>query len=389
MLDHTKIGTLIAATAYVFASTAAAHAQSSTRAAQTDPRWYAWLGCWAANASETGEQGTSSSTTCVVPIAGSAAVEALTIARNKIVARDRLDASRPHALDGQGCHGMEAVNWSQTGRRAFVRADYTCSSGVRGTSTTLFSISPAGEWLRVEEVRSGNGSTVSVGHLHDVGILALVSTDAARAIDDKRREITAARAAAAAAITAEEITDATYALNGSVVRAWLFATSQRFDVDPRELATLARADLPLSVLQTLAALAGYQGAPLYSARRDDGNVYMNSSSVNVAPQLAEASPYDGTGYPCSPLNCYGYNPYSTFNGFGFPFGFPLTFVTHSGTNQQHFRGQSSHGGGNTRPRGGNPGRPGGAGNPGRPVGGIGRFTGGGGSGGGRSGGGRP
>ncbi|MGH7633054.1 MAG: hypothetical protein ACRENC_04950, partial [Gemmatimonadaceae bacterium] len=99
------------------------------------------------------------------------------------------------------------------------------------------------------------------------------------------RAIGAARAAAAAAITAEEITDATYALNGSVVRAWLFATNQRFDVDPRDLATLARADLPLSVLQTLAAIAGYDGAPLYSARRDDGNVYMNSSSVNVAPQL--------------------------------------------------------------------------------------------------------
>jgi hypothetical protein len=326
-----------AACAVLLGSSHLSPAQSAVRLSTTDPRWYAWLGCWAADADETGEQSTSSSATCIVPIAGSSAVEALTVARHKVVARDRLDSSRPHALDGQGCQGMEAVNWSQTNRRVFVRSDYTCSSGVRGTSTSLFAISPTGEWLRIEEVRSGNGSTMNVVHLRDVGLLSVVAPDAARAIEARRREIIAARAAAAAAITAEELADATYALNGSVVRAWVFAADQRFNVDPRELAALARADLPLSVLQTLAALAEYQGAPLYSAPRNDGNVYMNSSSVNVTPQVAQNPYYDG--YPCSPLNCL--NPYSPFNGFGSPFGYPLTFVT---TQRGFSRGGSRHGG---------------------------------------------
>jgi hypothetical protein len=64
---------------------------------------------------------------------------------------------------------------------------------------------------------------------------------------------------------------------------------------------------------------------------------MNSSSVNVTPQVAQNPHYDG--YPCSPLNCL--NPYSPFNGFGSPFGYPLTFVT---TQRGFSRGGSRHGG---------------------------------------------
>ena len=344
MLSHAKIGTLVVASGLVFAALPAARAQSAARIAQTDPRWYAWLGCWAADASESGEQSTSSSATCIVPIAGSSAVEALTIARHKVIARDRLDSSRPHSLDGQGCQGMEAVNWSTTGRRVFVRADYTCTSGVRGTSTTLFAVSPTGEWLRVEEVRSGVGATVSVARLRDVGLLSVVAPDAARVIEEKRLAIAAARAAAAAAITAEEVTDATYALNPGVVRVWIYASDPRFNLDTRDLAALARADMPLSVLQALAAITEYPGAPLYSPN-DGRDVYMNSSSVYVAPQVAQAPFYDG--YNCSPLssplNCNGLNPYSAFNGFGSPFGFPLTFVTTTRDGKRPFRGQSVHG----------------------------------------------
>lgn len=363
MLDHLKAGALIVASAAMLASPSRANAQSATRISQTDPRWYAWLGCWAADASETGEQSSSSSTTCIVPISGSSAVEALTIARHKVVARDRLDSSRPHALDGQGCDGMEAVNWSQSNRRVFVRADYTCTSGVRGTSTTLFAFSPLGEWIRIEQVRAGDGTTLSVSRLRDIGLLSVVSAEAARAIDDRRREIATARAAAAAGITAEEIADATYALNAGVVRAWIYASDQRFNVDVRELASLAQGDLPLSVLQTLAAVSQYQAAPIYPPA-STGNVYMNSSSVNVAPEVNQ-NPYNDGNYQCSPfstLTCV--NPYSAFNGFGSPFGFPIIFVTTRGFNNDNnrpFRGQShghdgSHGNGNGKWNGSAPGR---------------------------------
>ena len=161
-----------------------------------------------------------------------------------------------------------------------------------------------------------------------------------------------------------------------MVRAWIYASDQRFNLDSRQVAALAGTDLPISVLQALAGLAEYGGAPYLSPNRDN-DVYMNSSSVYVAPQVAQAPFYDSNpGYPCSPLNC-PYTPYSAYNSFGFPFGFPVSFVTttrNNGINRQPFRGKPSHGGnwgsgfqGGGR-RGGGTGRPAGGGT-GRSAGG--------------------
>lgn len=346
MSSDAKIAALTLATGLMLAAAHGAPAQTVA----TDPRWYPWLGCWQADASEMGEQSTSSSATCIVPITGSASVEALTIARRRVVARDRLDASgRPHAIDGQGCQGMEVVNWSSTGRRALLRSDYTCASGIKGTTTTVFAISPTGEWLRVEEVRSGGGTTLSVTRLREVGPLPAVSTDAARAIDERRRAIVVARAAAATAITAIEATDAAYTLGESVVRAWLLA-SDPLGLDSRQVAALTRPDL--SMVQALASLSsGYSWPSPYGD--NDRDVYMNSS-VYVAPPVS--SPYEANApYPCSPLNCYGLNPYSPFNGFGAPFGFAVIttspFRSHRGRDGKSFNHQFHDG---HRPNGSRP-----------------------------------
>jgi len=325
----------------------------SAQAVQTDRRWLPWLGCWQADVSQSGEQSTSGSATCIVPISGSASVEMLTVARHKVVAHDRLDASgRPHTIDGQGCDGMEVVNWSTTGHRALIRSDYVCSSGIKGNTTTIFSITPTGEWLRVEQVRSGDGSTISVSRLRDVGLLSIVSNDVARQIDDKRRTIVAARAAAAAPITFEEINDASYALNLSVVSAWALASDQHMDLDARQVAALT----------TPAIVPGYAAMPAFAPgyAPSTGNVYV-SSSVN-APEIAP--PFDGAGSQCfalSTLNC-AFSPLSAFNGFGVPLGFAV--VRNNGFRNKDGRGFRSGGhDGHGKPDGRPVGRPVG----GRPI----------------------
>ena len=60
-----------------------------------------------------------------------------------------------------------------------------------------------------------------------------------------------------------------------------------YNIDALQLAALAHADVPISVLQTLAAIAEYRGAPLYSPNAGN-DVSVNSSSVYVAPQVAQA-----------------------------------------------------------------------------------------------------
>src|SRR5437667_11884290 len=53
--------------------------------ASTDPRWMAWLGCWQTGVNDTDPL------TCVVPVAGAASVDALTIVKGTITSRDSLD----------------------------------------------------------------------------------------------------------------------------------------------------------------------------------------------------------------------------------------------------------------------------------------------------------
>src|ERR1041384_4221295 len=108
-------------------STRGLHAQQA--GAETDGRWYPWLGCWAPDTSGAAARG-ARGTTCLVPSKGSRGVDALTILRGKITHRNRLDANgRAHAIDGQGCKGTETANWSAGGRRLYLHSDYTCAGG--------------------------------------------------------------------------------------------------------------------------------------------------------------------------------------------------------------------------------------------------------------------
>ena len=117
---------------------------------------------------------------------------------------------------------------------------------------------------------------------------------------------------------------------------WL--PSDPLGLDSRQVAALTRPDL--SMVQALASLSsGYSWPSPYGD--NDRDVYMNSS-VYVAPPVA--SPYEASApYPCSPLNCYGLNPYSPFNGFGAPFGFAVIttspFRSHRGRDGKSFNHQ--------------------------------------------------
>src|SRR4051812_14408776 len=101
-------------------------AQSASRQ-RTDPRWSAWLGCWQSDSSDAPQRSGASSTVCVVPVAGTAGVEALTITRGKITMREALPGDGTlRAIDGQGCKGAESTIWSASGRRHYLRSNYTC-----------------------------------------------------------------------------------------------------------------------------------------------------------------------------------------------------------------------------------------------------------------------
>jgi hypothetical protein len=308
------------------ASVMAVVAPRPAAAAQTDPRWFGWLGCWQTDS--TGG-GANANVTCIVPVAGSSVVEALTIARGKITSRRRLDASgRPRAIDGQGCHGMETTNWSRSGRRVYLRSDYTCDGGIKGASTSVLALSTTGEWLRVDEIRSGSGSIVSVDRRRGVGVPAELPAGVARTLERQELAVTAARAATAAPITADEVIDATRAVGGGVVRQWLVAAAQRFELGDAELAALTHADLPPSVLQAVLATQAEGAGASTAVPQRNADVYLNTapSAGSTAPE----PPLMRTMYVCPPVGCSGLSPYSAYNGYSsYPYApypsFPIVY----------------------------------------------------------------
>jgi hypothetical protein len=258
-----------------------------------------------------------------VPVSGSRSVEAITYARGKVVARDHLDNSgEPHVVSGQGCRGFETIDWVSSGRRAMLRSDYTCS-GTRGSSSTIYAIAPGGDWLRVEQVRSGTGVLVSVERRRPIPVVPEVSAEAARIIEDRRMAIATARAAAATMITTDEVVEAVHIVDPGVVRSWIAATGQAFDLDGSQLAMLIRADVPQSVL---AVMMPYESPASAPALVRPVTVYGAApvSEGPVAYASASANDYDGYGgngcmnYSCSSVP----NPYSILNGYGvYPYGY--------------------------------------------------------------------
>jgi hypothetical protein len=321
MSSHLRT-TLVLASAALFAAPHVASSQSLTRISVSDTRWDPWLGCWGVDTSGEGARQSAPGVTCVIPVAGSRAVEAVTYARGKVVARDHLDMSgEPHVVSGQGCRGFETIDWVSSGRRAMLRSDYTCS-GVRGSSSTIYAIAPGGDWLRVEQVRSGTGAVVSVERRRPVPLIPEISAEAARIIEDRRMAITTARAAAATQITTDEVIEAVHVVDPGVVRSWIIASGQSFALDGAQLAMLVSADVPQSVLAAMMPYETPMAAPalvrpvtVYGAAQAEGP---------VAYASANANDYDGNGgngcmnYSCSSTP----NPYSILNGYGvYPYGY--------------------------------------------------------------------
>lgn len=230
----------------------ALHAQTAARTAQTDPRWFPWLGCWTSDSAAAGAA--TGGVACIVPVAGSSAVEQISIVDGRVIARHRIDASgRALAIDNQGCRGTQAGDWGHNGRRVFLRAVYTCTTGVSGSSESIYSLSSTGEWIKAEGVRGGQNSSplVSVDRLRDAGIPSGLPHDAGAALASSRLAIATSRAAAAAALSTDDVIEATRRVDPLLVASWIAETGQRFSLTGQQLAALGSANVPSVVLQAM------------------------------------------------------------------------------------------------------------------------------------------
>src|SRR2546421_4396495 len=81
------------------------------------PGWQAWIGCWT---TAPGVDATIAAPplVCITPTADRSVVEVTTIAGQKVVSTQRIDASgRAQPISAKECAGTQQARWSADGRR--------------------------------------------------------------------------------------------------------------------------------------------------------------------------------------------------------------------------------------------------------------------------------
>jgi hypothetical protein len=254
--------TLCTAVASLLMAGTAAHA-AQPGLDRVDPRWHAWLGCWQLLDESVRDADDPYATPEFTPVAGASVcvtpgttpdtvsltteVDAQAVLADTIVA----DGATHPAVE-PGCSGWRQAQWSASGRRLYVRAELSCTDGVRRVVSGLTTISPGAVWVDVQVVERAGRERIEVRKYRRAG-------DQDRALQSLTRD-DLARAAVAAArqsvpLTLAEIPEASAALVPTAVEAALVETGASFPITAERLAELSDAGVPGRVIDLMVALS--------------------------------------------------------------------------------------------------------------------------------------
>lgn len=354
--------------ALLVAVSAPARAQS----VPTDARWQAWLGCWAPAARVVAPRSSAAAPLleCIVPATGSAGVDVATISDTLVVMRDRVDATgERRVFSREGCTGWASAQWSPDGRRVYTRSEYSCAGGLERKVSGLMAMSAKGDWLDVQAVTTGDRTAVRVLRYRLSEPPATLPAEVAAGLPRRGPDASLALTAAAAAITPEDVVEASRQVDSAVVEAWLGERGQGFQLDGRRLLALADAGVPGGAIDVMVALSyprnftvGTIGIQQQSPWPEDGSrgisgaygsapyggwdPYAYYSPYGLDPffrsGMAFGGPfgYGGYGYGGYGYNPYGYNPYgynSGYNGWMYGGGVIVIQGSNAAASQPHGR----------------------------------------------------
>lgn len=311
------------ASAIVFVASGSALAQS----VPSDPRWHAWIGCWTRLAAQ---DSATRQPICVIPAAGTSAVDIVTVTDGRISSRERIEANgerRPSERDG--CSGWERAQWSPDGRRVYLESEYACANNVKRTSSGLIAMSLKGEWLNVLGVTMGDATGVRVLRHRALVPTVAIPVEIQSALEANRALADGTRMLAAAPVGTADVVDAARQLNPAVVEAWLTERQQRFTVDAKGLVALADAKVPDGVIDVMVALSYPEAFAVKPSTTEVGSLVVDEGFGRSGVADASAPGCGGYGfslYGWDDCYLYGYFPsaysYSRYGSYGYsPYGY--------------------------------------------------------------------
>ena len=331
----------------------AAPARAAAQARQSDARWQPWLGCWTpspARASVDSEP--PADQVCVVPAAGTSAVDIVTVSGSRIVSREHVEASGEHRKsERDGCVGWESAEWSSDARRVYLQSEYDCTGSVKRSTTGLIATAANGDWLDLVGVAMRSNIGVRVLRHHASVPLDTLPAEISSAVNDRSRTAEGLRMASAVwPIGTADIVDASRHVNAAVVEAWLAESRQAFTIDARRLVELADAGVDGRVIDMVVALAypkvfAIKPSPtaVGALAPREGRSGSFGDLITQGPSVLDCDPYASGlslyGFDsCSPYGYsrygmrYGYSRYSDLSGYGgwYVAGDPVVILRPSG-----------------------------------------------------------
>jgi hypothetical protein len=332
---RTRTHTLLVVAALLGIAAVPARGQHAT----IDPRWLAYLGCWE-------RVDAAKFQVCVVPAAGTSAVDLLTIAKGEVTARERITATGEHVQSaGEDCTGWKSAEWSAQGQRLYLHSEGSCAGGVERRGAGLIAMSGDGQWLYIQGATIGGQTGLRVQRYREATSELLLPNDVADAIRLGVAATIEARAAAAAPLSVDDVVEASQKVDVPVLEAWLVARAEQFSLNAKRLVALADAGVPSRVIDLMVALSYPRAFAINPTSRQGERLARRSDGVGTTP-ASYATPYDplcagysfmypytyfttSYGYFTSPYGSYDCSGLGYSHGYGYglyPGGSPVTII---------------------------------------------------------------
>lgn len=265
--------------------------------------WLPWLGCWA-------EVGEGEQVVCVQPTGEAGGAEIRTIRDGEIVEKETLradgvrrDASR------EGCEGSRRADFSPDGHRVYLRFDHVCEGGVERRGTGLIAMVSPTEWIRVETTEVAGATAAVIRRFRPASGERPGVPDADDVAEDRGMSLRTARAAAASAVTVDDLIEASRELDAEAVRAWIAERGEPMDLDAEGLARMADEGVDEEIVDVAVAVS----FPDQFAVERDARGYDRAPAAGVGRYGGGLA---GRGYRDPFLSSYSYY----YSPFGYRFG---------------------------------------------------------------------